>query len=104
MSPAESRLVDVVGSVEGGGLRLHAALEGEGPPLLVLHGFTGSTESMEGVAAGLRDPRISSLGHVIARADDADAVDFRPLLQKFDGLLVRRAIDDDDLVGRPSLG
>ena len=67
MSPAESRLVDVVGSVEGGGLRLHAALEGEGPPLLVLHGFTGSTESMEGVAAGLRDTfrgvRLDLVGH-----------------------------------------
>jgi 2-succinyl-6-hydroxy-2,4-cyclohexadiene-1-carboxylate synthase len=61
VSPAESRLV------EAGGLRLHAALEGDGPPLLVLHGFTGSTESMEGVAAGLRDSfrgvRLDLVGH-----------------------------------------
>ena len=61
MSPAESRLV------EAGGFRLHAALEGDGPPLLVLHGFTGSTESMEGVAAGLRDTfrgvRLDLVGH-----------------------------------------
>ena len=29
----------------GDGLRLHAALSGDGPPLVLLHGFTGSTET-----------------------------------------------------------
>jgi 2-succinyl-6-hydroxy-2,4-cyclohexadiene-1-carboxylate synthase len=29
----------------GGGVRLHATREGKGPPLVLLHGFTGSTES-----------------------------------------------------------
>ena len=29
----------------GNGLRLHVALSGAGPPLVLLHGFTGSTES-----------------------------------------------------------
>jgi 2-succinyl-6-hydroxy-2,4-cyclohexadiene-1-carboxylate synthase len=61
VSPAESRFV------EAGGLRLHVALEGEGPPLLVLHGFTGSSESMEGIATGLRDAfrsvRLDLVGH-----------------------------------------
>jgi 2-succinyl-6-hydroxy-2,4-cyclohexadiene-1-carboxylate synthase len=61
VSPAESRFV------QAAGLRLHAALEGEGPPLLVLHGFTGSSESMESVAAGLRDAfhsvRLDLVGH-----------------------------------------
>jgi 2-succinyl-6-hydroxy-2,4-cyclohexadiene-1-carboxylate synthase len=61
VSPAESRFV------EAGGLRLHALLEGEGPPLLMLHGFTGSTESMESTAAGLRDAcrcvRLDLVGH-----------------------------------------
>ena len=61
MSPAESRFV------EAGGLRLHAALEGEGPPLLLLHGFSGSTESMQSTAAGLRDAfrsvRLDLVGH-----------------------------------------
>lgn len=37
----------------GAPLRLHAEVRGEGPPVLVLHGFTGSTRAMEGVAEGL---------------------------------------------------
>lgn len=36
----------------GDGLRLHVALGGSGPPLLLLHGFTGSTETW----APLRGP------------------------------------------------
>jgi 2-succinyl-6-hydroxy-2,4-cyclohexadiene-1-carboxylate synthase len=53
--------------IEVGGVRLHARIEGEGPPVLVLHGFTGSTESMSGVAGGLRDRhrviRLDLVGH-----------------------------------------
>lgn len=37
---AEQRDLDV-----GDGLRLHASLVGAGPPLVLLHGFTGSTET-----------------------------------------------------------
>lgn len=37
---AEQRDLDV-----GDGLRLHASLAGAGPPLVFLHGFTGSTET-----------------------------------------------------------
>lgn len=49
------------------GVELRALVEGAGEPLLVLHGFTGRAESMEPVAAGLRDTftvvRLDLLGH-----------------------------------------
>lgn len=47
--------------------RLHAEIEGEGPPVLLLHGFTGSGETLEELAAMLADRhrtlRIDLLGH-----------------------------------------
>jgi len=50
-----------------GGLNLNVVDEGDGPPLILLHGFTGSTASMAGVAANLRDQhrtiRIDLVGH-----------------------------------------
>lgn len=46
---------------------LHALCEGSGDPVLVLHGFTGSHESMQGVADALRDRhrvvRCDLIGH-----------------------------------------
>ena len=46
---------------------LHGIESGRGTPLLVLHGFTGSTESMTGVAAGLsrryRVLQLDLIGH-----------------------------------------
>ncbi len=53
--------------IEADGLALHAEISGEGPPVVILHGFTGSTRSMAGVAAGLEDAfrtiRIDLVGH-----------------------------------------
>lgn len=46
--PAEHRDVDV-----GDGLRLHVAIAGAGPPLVLLHGFTGSGETWASLAARL---------------------------------------------------
>lgn len=40
--------------VDVGGYALHVETAGEGPPVLLLHGFTGSTRTLDGVAAGLR--------------------------------------------------
>lgn len=40
--------------LDAGGHALHAELAGAGPPVLLLHGFTGSTRTLDGVAAGLR--------------------------------------------------
>jgi 2-succinyl-6-hydroxy-2,4-cyclohexadiene-1-carboxylate synthase len=40
-----------------GGVSLRVIDEGTGPAVLVLHGFTGCAEAMEGVAAALRDRR-----------------------------------------------
>lgn len=53
--------------IDAGGVRLRALLEGEGSPVLVLHGFTGSAESMESVAPPLRENhrvvRLELIGH-----------------------------------------
>jgi 2-succinyl-6-hydroxy-2,4-cyclohexadiene-1-carboxylate synthase len=53
--------------IDAEGLALHAELSGEGPPVVILHGFTGSTRSMAGVATGLEDAfrtiRIDLVGH-----------------------------------------
>jgi 2-succinyl-6-hydroxy-2,4-cyclohexadiene-1-carboxylate synthase len=43
--------------IASGGVSLRVIDEGSGPAVLVLHGFTGCAEAMEGVAAALRDRR-----------------------------------------------
>jgi 2-succinyl-6-hydroxy-2,4-cyclohexadiene-1-carboxylate synthase len=49
------------------GLRLHVELRGQGPDVVLLHGFTGSTRSMASVAQGLagrfRTLSIDLVGH-----------------------------------------
>jgi len=37
------------------GVRIHIEVRGQGPDVVLLHGFTGSTRSMAGVAEGLED-------------------------------------------------
>ena len=53
--------------MSGPELALHGIDEGRGTPLLLLHGFTGSTQSMAGIAAGLRERqrvlRLDLVGH-----------------------------------------
>ena len=61
------------------GVRLRAVVEGpeSGRPVLVLHGFTGSAESMEGVASPLaadrRVARLELVGHGASDAPEAVA-------------------------------
>ena len=54
-------------TIATGGVNLHAVVEGEGTPVVILHGFTGSAASMAGTAAGLRERhrviRIDLVGH-----------------------------------------
>jgi 2-succinyl-6-hydroxy-2,4-cyclohexadiene-1-carboxylate synthase len=49
------------------GVSLHVVSEGDGSPVVILHGFTGSSASMAAVAAGLRDRhraiRVDLVGH-----------------------------------------
>jgi 2-succinyl-6-hydroxy-2,4-cyclohexadiene-1-carboxylate synthase len=58
---------DAAHRIDAGGLALHAEIAGEGPPVVILHGFTGSARGMAGVAAGLEDTfrtiRIDLVGH-----------------------------------------
>jgi 2-succinyl-6-hydroxy-2,4-cyclohexadiene-1-carboxylate synthase len=60
--------------IRSGDVELHALLEGDGTPVVILHGFTGSCASVEGIAEGLRDRhrtlRIDFIGH---GASDAPA-------------------------------
>jgi 2-succinyl-6-hydroxy-2,4-cyclohexadiene-1-carboxylate synthase len=53
--------------IRSGEVELHALLEGDGTPVVILHGFTGSSTSVEGIAHGLRDRhrtlRIDFIGH-----------------------------------------
>ena len=53
--------------VRAHGVTLQLEIDGEGPPVLILHGFTGSSHSMESVAAGLSDSyrtiRLDLVGH-----------------------------------------
>ena len=65
MKPAESRIVDAKG------VRIHARIvsceASRASPVVLLHGFTGSTESMEGIVSELRATRttisIDLVGH-----------------------------------------
>jgi 2-succinyl-6-hydroxy-2,4-cyclohexadiene-1-carboxylate synthase len=54
-------------TIATGGVNIHAVVEGEGPPVVLLHGFTGCAASMAGTAAGLRERyqviRIDLVGH-----------------------------------------
>lgn len=54
-------------TIATGGVNLHAVVEGDGPPVVLLHGFTGSAASMAGTAAALRQYhrviRIDLVGH-----------------------------------------
>jgi len=53
--------------VEVCGVRLHVVREGQGTPVVALHGFTGACESLDGVAERLRDRhcvvRVDLVGH-----------------------------------------
>ncbi len=61
----ESREREEVVDVRG--VRLRTIVEGRGPAILVLHGFTGAAESMESVSASLRERftvvRLELIGH-----------------------------------------
>lgn len=83
-----------------GGFRLHVELEGAGPPVVVLHGFTGSGRSMSGVSCMLsashRTLRIDLPGH--GRSDaprDRNAYSMERCLAQLEAVLaaldVRRA-------------
>ena len=49
------------------GVKIHTESEGQGHPVVLLHGFTGTTRSMAGLALGLREThqvtRIDLVGH-----------------------------------------
>jgi len=69
---AEERFIDL------DDVRLRALIEGEGEPILVLHGFTGCAESMQSVATSLRDRcrviRLDLIGHGGSEAPASEAV------------------------------
>jgi 2-succinyl-6-hydroxy-2,4-cyclohexadiene-1-carboxylate synthase len=54
-------------TLRAGGISLHAVCEGSGPPVVILHGFSGSAAGMADVARGLRPGyrtiRVDLVGH-----------------------------------------
>ena len=55
------------GPTRSAGIRLHRCVEGSGPPLLLLHGFSGSSESLDDAASRLQHRfqtiRLDLIGH-----------------------------------------
>lgn len=101
--------------VDAGGAGLHVEVAGEGPPVLLLHGFTGSTRTLDGVAAGLREAgfrtiAVDALGH--GRSDAPYDVAAYSLERAVEGLVlaldavgVRRcAVLGYSMGGRTALG
>lgn len=83
---------------------LHARVEGEGAPVLVLHGFTGSSESMDGVAAGLCDRwqtvRLDLVGHGESEAPrDAAEYTMERCIEQVTAALDRLGIGSAHVVG-----
>lgn len=61
--------------IDLGDLHLHAIDEAHGPPIVLLHGFTGSSENLEELARGLRDDgrrtvRLDLVGHGLSDAPE----------------------------------
>lgn len=101
--------------VDVGGAALHVELAGAGPPVLLLHGFTGSTRTLDAVAAGLRDAgfrsvAVDALGH--GRSDAPDDVAAYTLERTADALarvldaarIPRAAVVGYSMGGRSALG
>ena len=65
--------------IDACGVRLHVEEAGRGEPIVLLHGFTGSSRAMAGVAAGLSDTyrtfSIDLVGHGRSAAP-RDAADY----------------------------
>ncbi|MBW2269624.1 MAG: 2-succinyl-6-hydroxy-2,4-cyclohexadiene-1-carboxylate synthase [Deltaproteobacteria bacterium] len=85
-------------------LALHGVEEGRGSPLLVLHGFTGSSESMAGVAAGLsgrhRVLRLDLLGHGESAAPrEPAAYSMERCVAQISAALDARAIERAHVIG-----
>jgi 2-succinyl-6-hydroxy-2,4-cyclohexadiene-1-carboxylate synthase len=90
----------VVGSGTGDPVTLHVEIQGAGPPLLMLHGFTGSGQNLRGIAAALQDCytlyRVDLVGHGRSRAADNAACYtmsscLTQLIALLDGLGIDRA-------------
>lgn len=108
-APVESQRIDV------GGHALHVETAGAGPPVLLLHGFTGSTRTMDGVAAALRRAghrtiAVDLLGHGRSDAPRDPAAHALPrsaadLARVLDALGVpRAAVLGYSMGGRTALG
>jgi 2-succinyl-6-hydroxy-2,4-cyclohexadiene-1-carboxylate synthase len=72
--------------VEVGGLSLNVERAGDGPPVVLLHGFTGSSGTWSGLAAGLPEYTTLAIDIVGHGASDAPA--------GLDRYAMRRAVDD----------
>ncbi len=85
-------------------LPLHVVEDGVGPPLLVLHGFTGHHGSMQGVAGGLRDAyrvlRPDLIGHGVSPAPaEVEHYTMRACVDQLVDVLDRRELGAAHVLG-----
>jgi len=94
--------------IEVGGLRLHARIvtgrELEKRPVVVLHGFTGSTESMRGVVGQLSEERttvaVDLVGHGCSDApDDLDHYSIEACADQLAGVIDALGLERPHLLG-----
>ena len=90
--------------MSAGELVLHAVDEGQGSPVLVLHGFTGSVHSMGEIAAGLRDRhrvlRLDLIGHGESPApEDAAAYSMERSVAQISAALEAHGIERAHVIG-----
>ena len=82
---------------------LHVEVEGEGPALLLLHGFTGSTATIWPLGRTLTDRRtvlaVDLPGHGRTGLLDPPDHRFESTLDAFVRILDQRGIDEVDVLG-----
>jgi len=90
--------------ISTGGVELHALLEGDGTPVVILHGFTGSCASVEGIAEGLNDRhrilRIDFIGHGASDAPtEREPYDFDRCVDQIADVVSRLVGEPAHLIG-----
>ncbi len=89
---------------DAGGVRLHVAEMGSGTPIVLLHGFTGSTRAMACVAAGLsefhRTLSVDLVGHGRSAAPrDAAAYSMSACVGQLAAVFEKLDVHDAHLIG-----
>jgi 2-succinyl-6-hydroxy-2,4-cyclohexadiene-1-carboxylate synthase len=90
--------------VRSDGVELHTLLEGDGSPVVILHGFTGSCASVDGIAQALRDRhltlRIDLIGHGASDAPiEREPYEFRRCVNQVADVIAALALGPAHVIG-----